>query len=251
MKMKVSSLDKIICQEAINQETQRPNARTGEPLSPKTVKNEWAMVKSALHHVCDFAPDCVTPKEQTKILTLPDPRLVDETITGLKTELACRLAFEMSLRMSEVRGLEYKHIKNGMLYIEQTKKKIKGVDTLEHYTKTSSSCRVIPITPNVKRLLKECEAYKNKQGFIVPYSGAVLYDSIHRAMLKKGEDMSFHDLRHEFASVCINVLHIPVVVVQLIGGWNDPTTLYRRYVNNMNSVYNESIKSIAKYFSNL
>lgn len=251
MAMNVADVNKIICQEAINKEILRPNAQNGRPLAAKTIKEEWHLIKTSMKHICDFAPDCVVPKEKSKIVTLPDSRLVDEVITGLRTELACRLAFEMGLRMSEVRGLEYKHIKNDMIHIIQTKKKIRGVDVVEEYTKTSLSCRQVPITPNVMRLLKQCDAWKNKEGFIVPQSPESLYDSIHTAMKKRGEDMSFHDLRHEFASVCINILHIPVVCVQMLGGWSDSTTLYKRYVNNMDSIYKESVKTIANYFKDL
>lgn len=250
-KMRVGTLTDTICQQEVNKEKNRPNLQTGNPISAKTVREEWCLINTALRTVCGKSFDIKLPKRIPKKPTLPSAKVIDQAITGHEYELAFRLAFEMSMRMAEVRGLEYKHIKNGIAQIRQTKVTINNKDHLQQCGKTSAAIRDIPITPKVQALIEKSDAWENQSGFIVPWSQNQIHHSFSRLMKEQGYDMTFHSLRKMWASIQLNILGTPLKYVQILGGWEDERTLLKIYDSKIEDAFQNAISKSNEYYSKL
>lgn len=251
MKMRFDSLTDSICQAEVNKESKRPNIQTGKPISPKTVREEWCLINTAFRIVCGKGFDVKLPQRTVVEPELPSPKIVEMAIAGADYELAYRLAFEMGLRMSEARGLEYKHIKDGVAKIRQTKVSISGVDHTRQCGKTKKAIRDVPITPKVQALIEQTDAWKNKEGFIVEQSATQLHHAFSRLMEKNGEHMTYHYLRHMWASIQLNILGTPIKYVQILGGWDDQDTLFKIYDNKLEDAFKNAINKSNDFYSNL
>ena len=69
-------------------------------------------------------------------------------------------------------------------------------------------------------------------------------------MAKQGYDMKFHDLRAVFATT-LKALRIPDDCVQSLGGWSNPTTMYKHYVQTLSSEEEKYQEQIDTYFSGM
>lgn len=247
MDVNVEDLDNIAAQEAINLEAKRKVTRTGKIISPKTVKNEWGLVSSALHVICKMSFDIKLPTVQQNAEELPDHRVVIQAIKGTSIELPCLLAMWMSLRMSEVRGLMCSSIRDGYLYVERVMVVVDGVDVLKSDAKTQSSKRRLKVPDYVMDLIEGQESYMRykKTGtdeLLFFCSRDLIYRRFKKAMKNVSINMSFHDLRHLYASISLNLLGLPQKVIQVSGGWSSSAT--------MNKVYSQSFEQAQQIADN-
>ena len=70
------------------------------------------------------------------IKELPTAEQIIKAIHGTDVELPCLLAMWLSLRISEVRGLQLRDIKNDVLTIRRSNVCVKGKDDLREINKT-------------------------------------------------------------------------------------------------------------------
>ena len=68
---------------------------------------------------------------------------------------------------------------------------------------------------------------------------------------KAGLNLTFHDLRHYFASISLNKLEIPEKQVQRDGGWKTDTVMKRIYSQSFGSVEQEAFEKRNKFFNKL
>ncbi len=236
MDIEVRDLDDIIMQTAINQEARRPNERTGEPLSPKTIKNEYGLISSALRTVCNKAFNVKLPKVQTKPKELPSPETVISLLMGSKVELPCLLAMWLSFSMSEIRGFRCSSVRDGYIYVDQVVVDVDGFATEKKDAKVDSRNRRQAIPDYIMDLIRQQETWVNytatgEDGPLIPLTQRQIYKPFVQLMEKNGIDMTFHDLRHMFASVMLTKLQIPEKVVQDEGGWSTPHVMKSVYSN--------------------
>lgn len=256
MNVNVDDLDDIAMQNAINIEAKRPNERTGEPLTPKTVKNEYGLISSALKMICNRTFNVKLPKIQTKPKELPSPEAVISLLRGTKIELPCLLAMWLSFSMSEIRGFRCSSVRDGYIYVDQVIVDVDGLATEKKDAKVDSRNRRQAIPDYIMDLIRQQESWVNytatgEDGPLIPLTQRQIYKPFVQLMERNGIDMTFHDLRHMFASVMLTKLNIPEKVVQDEGGWSTPHVMKKVYSNTFSDSRKDADKLRDEYFEGL
>lgn len=233
MGIRVDKLNNNVVQLAINQECKRVNHKTGETLSAKTIKNEWGLVSSALK-AKGYVFAVRLPKCQHKNLILPEPAIIISIVKDTPLELPCLLAMWCSLRLSEVCGLTCADINGDTLCVNQVRVRVNSTDYTKRLAKTDASIRIVALPPYIKQLIENTETmikYRqtNENDFLLPVPTYYIANTFIRTMRKNKLDISFHDLRHYYAT--IGLLTMPSKVVQKNGGWSSPTIMQNVYNN--------------------
>ena len=252
----VDNLDDISMQTAINIETRRPKERTGETLSPKTVKNEYGLISSALKTICGKTFNVKLPKVQSKPKELPSPEAVISLLKGSSIELPCLLAMWLSFSMSEIRGFRCSSIRGGYIYVDQVIVDVDGLATEKKDAKVDSRNRRQAIPKYIMDLIEQQESWINytatgEDGPLIPLTQRQIYKPFVQLMEKNGLDMTFHDLRHMFASVMLTKLNIPEKVVQDEGGWSTPHVMKKVYSNTFSDSRKLADEKRDEYFEGL
>ena len=131
----------------------------------------------------------------------------------------------LSLRMSEVRGLKYKDIRNGVLTVRRTILTVDGEHIIREQNKTYESTRRLTLSPYLEKLI----GTGAPDDFIIPMTGETIYKHFVRAIEAAGlPHMRFHDLRHLSASVLVS-LGIPNLYSRERGGWSTDSILESVY----------------------
>lgn len=234
MDEEVKTLSDSVVQNAINRECKRTVKRTGKPISAKTVKNEWGLISSALNQMCNVSFRIKLPKVQHTNESLPNPQDVIKAIIDTEAELPALLSMFCSLRLSEIRGLTCDSIHGSELWVDKVLVEVGTVPTLKDTAKTDASIRKVQIPPYVLQLINNTTAMQKyretgENGFIVPMTRNMIYHHFTHNTQKAGIKMSFHDLRHLYASISLTILGIPSKVVQTSGGWSSSIVLDRVY----------------------
>ena len=88
-------------------------------------------------------------------------------IRGTEIELPCLLAMWLSLRMSEVRGLQFGDIKDGVLTIQRSKLYLGTQDVIRDLNKTYNSTRRLVVPAYIQSLIDRIP-HQSETDFIVP-----------------------------------------------------------------------------------
>ena len=156
---------------------------------------------------------------------LPTAAEVIAAVKGTNVELPTLLAMWLSLRMSEVRGLKYKDIKNGVLTVQRSMLLVGSEEVLRENNKTYDSTRRIRLPSYLINMI----GTGRPDEFIVKEGKNTIYDRFVTAIDRAGlPHMRFHDLRHLNASVLLE-LGIPEKYAMERGGWSTPSTLQNVY----------------------
>lgn len=233
MVTKVSRLTEEDLQRAINRECQRIGQK-GRPLSPKTVKNEYAVISGALKEICRLEFIVTLPKTQRHIKELPEAKKVMDSIRGTSIELPCLFALWLSFSMSEIRGLMYSDIKDGYITINRVKVETDQGQIVKDNAKMETRLRKHELPSYILQLITTSEGYQKwlksaENGFIIPLNRKTIYEQW-QTICKRNDlgHLSFHDLRHLNCSIMAS-LGISEKVIQERGGWRSsyvPSTVY-------------------------
>jgi len=242
-------------QQAINEESKRIGERTGKVISAKTVKNEWGLLSSALKHFgCTY--NIRLPKRAERKKILPEPEQVISAIKGSDIELPCLLAMWCSLRISEILGIDCESIVGDTLCIHKVQVTTKDGAIVKEQTKTNASTRNIKIPPylleminHTPSMIKYSQTGENQP--LIAISNSSLRHKFYSLMKKNGLELSFHDLRHYFASISLIKLGIEDRLVQNVGGWKDSKVMREIYNNEFNSDQEQAFRKRNAYFDNL
>lgn len=227
----------------------------GKPISAKTIKNRWGLINAVLKkHGLHFT--LRMPKVRKKNRLLPEPQEVIEIIKDTNIELPCLLAMWMSLREAEIIGITLGSIHKDLLTIDRSVTTIKGRKVVKEYAKTDESIRTLKIPPYILELIHNTEVWKNrtklpKNTFLFDYTGSALYKRFKKKVKRAGLDLTFHDLRHYFASISLNKLEIPEKQVQRDGGWKTDAVMKKIYSQSFGSVEQEAFEKRNKFFNKL
>ena len=142
-------------------------------------------------------------------------------------ELPCLLAMWLSLRMSEVRGLQFRDIHGSTLTVCRSRIYFDGEEHLREVNKTYESTRVLNLPPYIMELIQKVPHEKDTD-FVVSMGYQHIKGIFNRSLAKYGLKMRFHDLRHILASVML-ALGIPDKYAMERGGWSTPNTLKNIY----------------------
>ncbi len=247
----VGLITNSMLQDAINAECGMETMR-GKKVSSKTVINAFGLLSASLRNERpDFYPRVTLPKKIKKYKDLPTPEEVIRAIKGTNIELPALLAMWMSLTVSEIRGIKVSSIRDGVLYIEESVVQIDGTPVHKEAAKAYDRNRKNRIPPYIMDLISQTEAWQNGEGYIEPRSGQAIHDKFHRvAVAAKLKPITFHDLRHLFASVGLQ-LNIPEKYLMEKGGWSTPHVMKSVYQHTFASEMEKSTDKIDSYFQEL
>lgn len=226
---------RIDLQEMVNEEA--------KDVSPKTVKNAWALVSPALKDAGVPVPDVnlpTVPDYDGDFLDHDEIQLFLAAIRGDGCEAAALLMLH-SLRMSELLKLEASDIVNGQIRIRGAVVPDKHNKFVEKKTnKNRTSSRTIPVM--IPRLTEILPA----EGKIVTQHPSTIRTHIENACIRAGVPVcSPHDIRRSFASLGFH-LQWSELAIKTIGGWSNMQTVHRIYVK----LYQKDLKSDVENMKN-
>lgn len=162
----------------------------------------------------------------------------------------------LSFSMSEIRGFKCSSIRDGYIYVDQVIVDVDGLATEKKDAKVDSRNRRQAVPRYIMDLINQQESYKKyhetgTDGPLIPLNQRQIYKPFVRLMAKHGIHMTFHDLRHMFASVMLTKLNIPEKVVQDEGGWSTPHVMKQVYSNTFSDSRKNADLIRDAYFENL
>lgn len=219
-------------------------------LSAKTVKYIHNVLKTSLKsavddrlldtNVCLKAKTPKVPKFKGELLSKEQLKTLFEALNGDRYETEIKLAATLGLRRGEVLGLKFsdlnteKHTLHIQRQVSITRDNTKdkhvsyyGLKSL----KSESSNRVLYISEDIEDLILRKQIYNNAQKENLgteyhdydliccsdngePMSPQTLYHAFKRIIKTCGfhNSVRFHDLRHSYATLCID-LNVPIKVI--------------------------------------
>ena len=220
MNIAIDKLNSVVLQRAINEDAAH--------MSRKSINEAKNLVMSALKMYGVRTEFHVTlPPKQPKIKKLPTPEQVVQLVRGTDIELPCLLALWLSLRISEVRGLQFGDVKDGVLTVQRSKLALANKDVVREVNKTYTSTRQLALPPYLLDLI-EAVPHTSDEDFIVPISYQVIRSHLTKLAQAKGYSLTFHQLRHLCASLMLS-LGIPDKYAMERGGWATNATLKNVY----------------------
>lgn len=221
--------------------------------SPKTVKNVYMLLASAVHSVEPNKDISVTLPQSTRVTySTPDKAtlgLILEAVKGTKVELPVLMSCWLSLRLSEIMGLQWTDITKDSITIRHTYVYSTEGWVLKNKTKTRGSARVIPMPEYIYKKLMERE--RTNERVFHPDNNYMISDYYRELLKREGIPHSrFHDLRHAFASHAAS-LNIPNKVIKGIGGWESDYVMQRVYQQTFNEEERIAMQTLSEYYEGL
>lgn len=223
MQVRVADLDEKTLQQAVNREAERMGRRGR--ISPKTVGNEWWLISSSLWHISRVKYEIRLPRRHRTFKNYPEPKAIMDLVEGTEIELPCLLALWLSFRMSEIRGLRFTDVKDGVITINRVMVDVDGKPTVKPNAKTETSNRRHRLPAYLQLLIDRAD---HSSPYIVPLNHSQIYGRFRRLCRKAGYDITFHDLRHINASVMLQ-LNIPDKYAMERGGWKTTSVMKSVY----------------------
>ena len=242
MNIDVNELNSFKMQQAINTDAVRYES--------KSINEAKNLVLTALK-MYGVKPDInvTLPPKKPKFKELPTAEKVLEIILGSDVELPCLLAMWLSLRMSEVRGLQFRDIKNGVLTVQRSRMYLDGKDVVREVNKTFKSSRRLVLPLHIRELIEKIP-HNSNEDFIVDYGYSYIKGHFDRLMKKNGIKMTFHDLRHLNASIMLK-LGIPNKYAMERGGWSTDNVLKSVYQHTFSDERKLVDDKIDKFFNGI
>lgn len=215
-------------------------------VSAKTVSNVYGLLISA---VTMFRPGATfkvsLPKRVKPKKVSPSDEHVKELFNMADEELKVCIALAAfgSMRRGEVCGLKYKDVVGDTIYIHADM--IEDEHNVFHYKempKTSESVRHIRLPEEVIALIGNGDP----ETFIVKRTPNAVTHAFTRLRNRLGMNMSFHDLRHYFASIAA-ILSVPDIYLSDFGGWRRGSSVmkevYQNIIENEREIYENRMNS--------
>ena len=245
MKMQVSELTETVLQKEVNREAFRMGRRGR--ISAKTLSNEWGLISSSLWHISRLKFEIRLPRRARKWKDYPEPKIIMDMVEGTEIELPCMLALWLSFSMSEIRGLKFSDVKDGIITIHRVIVDVNGKPVEKSIAKTETRNRRHRLPLYIRQLI---EAADHSSEYIVPMNHRQIYGRFTRLCKANGIDMTFHDLRHLNASVML-MLNIPEKYAMERGGWKTPNVMKSVYQHTFTEARVEVDDQVDAYFESL
>lgn len=212
-------------------------------ISPKTVKNVYGLVVSAVSLYTDKNYHVTLPARVPKHYSIPTDAQVAQLIREARPDL--RIAIILSsigtLRRGEICALKYKDIVPDFVGVYVHSDMVLNKDNQwihKDMPKTSDSVRMVELPESVMDILGSGDP----EEYIVSSTPAAISDAFTRLRKRLGLECRFHDLRHYAASI-LHALNVPDQYIMERGGWSTDGTL--------KSVYRNTLSDKSRQFSAL
>lgn len=234
--------------EAVNKESKRPSTSKrskGQPISPKTVANEYGLLTAvlSLYHP-KLNTDVKLPAKINNMKELLPPEVIFNVVRGTKIELPVLLAMWLSFTISEIKGLtKSKSIQGDYITIVEVVVHVGGKDISKKQAKEFTRTRRHRIPTYVQQLIDKVQTDQ-----LVTMSGKAVSNMFSRILEKNNlPHISFHDLRHVNASV-MAMLKIPDKYAQERGGWKTDAVMKKTYMQTFSDERQRVDNIIDDYF---
>ncbi len=242
MDIDIHDLDSFTLQKAINDEAATKSC--------KTISEGKNLIITALKlYGVQLQLNVTLPPKKPKVKELPTAAQVIQMVRGTDIELPCMLAMWLSLRVSEVRGLKFSDLKDGVLTIQRSKLYLGGEDVVRDVNKTFNSTRKLVVPQYLIRLIQSVP-HDSEDDFIVPVNYQIIRKHLRKLAKANGYTMTFHDLRHLNASVML-LLGIPDKYAMERGGWATPNTLKSVYQHTFSEERRQVDAKIDDFFNDI
>lgn len=239
-----------------NEDLQRQLDDLASTHSPKTVDNARALFVPVMKMFSpEFSLHLTTPAKEKKQKIIPTDaqlsRLLD-LCSDPMLRLSIMLAAFCSLRISEISGLFADCIHDKSVSIRRVMiQNTDGVWVIKDHPKSFAGYRDIFPPPEVMSQLKALS--KESDQPVITYTPAQIRSRFETLRGKAGcNDISFHSLRHYFATYC-HSKNIPDKTIAKMGGWESMETLQRIYQhstaekeNELSSLMNDHYKQLTR-----
>lgn len=247
MDMPVKKITWDVLDRAIAVECGKTNGR-GDKLSPKTIKNAFAFIISALkRQKMRYDEPFSLPEVKRKPVRIIPADEVHRVVMGTEIELPCLLAMWLTMSISEIRGLtKSKSIANGQITILETMVDVYGKPVLKEGGKEVERTRTQDIPPYIQTLIDNIDG-----DIICSLSAQAVNKRLQRLLEKNGLPViSFHKLRHISAST-MAALGIPTNYAQEKGGWRTDHTMKTVYTHTFTEERKQADTKMDEYFSSI
>ncbi len=216
-------------------------------LSPKSIKNTYALLLPAIQRYTSFVPRIALPQTREFIHQYPQDYEVEKIITaarGTPLELPILLAAFGGMRMSEVLGLKWSDVKDDHIIVQRARVYVDGFE-VEKITKSRSGTRYLPLFAPIKDALDRTDR-----------TGDYIVNRTARSIKKRYETLlksldlppyRFHDLRHHAASVGAKLGIPDDYMKQYIG--HSTVNMLKRYQHHMESATSQYAQTLNTYFT--
>jgi integrase len=189
------------------------------------------------------------PPKKPVIKNLPTAEQVICMIRGTDIELPCMLSMWLSLRISEVRGLQFGDIKDGVMTVQRSKLSLANKDVVRSVNKTYSSTRKLVVPQYIMDLINAVP-HQSDEEFIVPMNYQVIKYHLNKLTAEHGYTMTLHDFRHMNASIML-MLGVPDKYAMERGGWCTNATLKAVYQHTFSDERRHVDEKIDGFFEGL
>ena len=148
MDIDIHELTSLDMQRAINEDALTK--------SRKTISEAKNLIVTALKlYGVRLELNVTLPPKVPKVKHLPTAEQVIQMVRGTDIELPCLLALWLSLRISEVRGLQFGDLKDGVLTVRRSKLNLGSEDVLREINKTYKSTRPLAVPAYLNSLIEK------------------------------------------------------------------------------------------------
>lgn len=220
------------------------------PLAPSSIRVLMQVLKSCLNQALEDGLLRKNPCQGVKLpkkekrkqaaLSLKQQRKLESAALTYPNEKGIPIAFALhtGLRIGEVSALKWENIDfdNGVIHVTHTVQRVplfnsyKKTELIRTSTKTQSSKRVIPMSTKVRNWLWKLKK-KQKSSFVFsdnekPNEPRLITYHLHQ-LCKKGQvvPIHFHQLRHTFATRCVEAKADISSISSLLGHSSTQMTL--------------------------
>lgn len=246
-------------------------AKLSSGLSPKYTADIVAVIKS----VCRFGKKRFGYEDKSVFMVIPkgkpkEKELLDKTeqarlnnyliANPTLSNVGILLSAATGIRIGELCALKWENInlEKRIMTVRNTVQRIKNIDgetatkLVVTLPKSSSSVRVIPLPEFIVPILSEFKA--NNSCYLLSGTGCIVEPRVMQYRFKhilkelKLSDVSFHSLRHLFATNCI-AIGVDVKSLSEILGHSGVEITLNRYVHSSMERKAEYMKSVSALFS--
>lgn len=229
-------------QSAINDEA--------ELYSPKTVKNEYGLIRSVLHSNGIDLPSVTLPQAECRQLAWLDYEQIQTFIAAIRDEpceMAALLALH-SLRRSELLAITPSKIVDGYICVDGSRVFDKNNNLIfKASNKNTASKRKIKIM--IPRLAELIAAYAGEpdEPYISCYANTIWAQINTICSANRLPKVGVHGLRRSFASLAYHLGWSERQTMR-VGGWSDFKTVHNIYIKLAEADVSKDIQKMAQFY---